>query len=364
MKKLKAATIGCGRMGAVHNKNVELHAPKFWMPLSHLSALKSLHNIDLIACCDILEQNANSAKEAFGIMYSYSNYQLMLESHDLDLVTIATRTPEKINLIEAIMDKGIKALHVEKPLCNHARELKNLKKKALTSNAFISFGCLRRYLPPYQHARRLIQSAGFGVLHDINIEMGNASLMWSLVHGIDSILYYAFPAKPIAAQAWFDEVNFSEDNKYLVCNDPKVISATILFDNGLTGRLGRTSGESITLSSACSTLEIFADGKEVYLSENSEFQQYQQRRKLTDPNANDMHFKHGGTAAPLNLLQSAYNGNKKAEKALREAMTDMFEGQSLIFDFIYSHILGGKFIKCGNYPDEIGILGLTNGQPA
>jgi hypothetical protein len=50
---LRAATIGCGRMGAFGSKTVSEHAPSFRMPISHLVAISKIECIDSFDCSDI-----------------------------------------------------------------------------------------------------------------------------------------------------------------------------------------------------------------------------------------------------------------------------------------------------------------------
>lgn len=360
---LRAATIGCGRMGAFHSETVEKHAPSFWMPISHLAAIKALAGIEAVACCDVVQSNTSRAQAAFEIPAAYTDALEMFAQEELDIITLATRTPQKPPFIAAALESGIRGLHVEKPLCNTAAELKQLRKKIKNSGAWVTYGCLRRYLPPYQMAHAHIQASDFGPLKDIHIEMGSAPLMWALVHGLDLMHYYAFPAKPVKVQAWFETLEMVEGHKNLIENDPNIIAATILFDNGVTGRIGRTSGDSITLSSAIARLEIQSDGAQVFSSAIPKGAIYQWREKLNWP-VDPLQPEFGGSAKPISLLQKALQGRSQAQEEVSNAMDGMFESQSLIFDLLHSHLEGGKIIEVGAYPDDIGILGIAYGNPA
>lgn len=361
--KFRAATIGCGRMGAFHSSTVSEHAPNFWMPISHLAAINCLDNIEAVACCDIKKENIDRAQKMYNIPRTYTDPMTMLKEEKLDLITIATRTPQKASLISEAILAGVSAIHVEKPLCNTFVELNDLRNLATKKNALISYGCIRRYLPPYKIAKKHIKSQKFGNLEDINIEMGSCSLIWSLIHGIDLILYYAFPAKPKFVQAWFENVITTNNYKYLVQNDPKIIAATILFDNGITGRISRTSGDAITLSSSKSRIEIFSDGAQVFSSHIPNEKVYQ-CRNILNWDKDKFNNSKGGSSRPINLLLEALQKNPLAIQEIKDTMGDMFNGQSLIFDLIHSHFKGGKYVEINNYPYDIGILGITDGRPA
>ena len=63
MEKIKAALIGCGRMGAFTSKDVKSYAPKCWFPLSHLEALKTSDSIEIVAISDFSKNNLDRAKK-------------------------------------------------------------------------------------------------------------------------------------------------------------------------------------------------------------------------------------------------------------------------------------------------------------
>ena len=96
MTILNAATVGCGRMGAIHSLSIETHAPPFWMPISHLGAINALDEIVAVACCDLSENHLTRAQEKFDVPHGYDDYKTLLESHSVDFLTIATRTLQKV----------------------------------------------------------------------------------------------------------------------------------------------------------------------------------------------------------------------------------------------------------------------------
>lgn len=360
---LYAATVGCGRMGAFHTKTVSDFAPEFWMPISHLAAINEIEGMSPIACCDISKESRRRAKKQFGVSRDYADALDMLKTEQPDVLTIATRTPEKANLIQAAIDAGVRAIHVEKPLCNSVQELAALKDKIRSSNVLFTFGCLRRYLPPYKFARDYSTSKEFGDLTDVHIEMGNAPLMWGLVHGLDQLLYFCHPGKPLFVQAWFEDLQIAKGSEHKIENDPKFISASVKFDNGVTGRIGRTSGDSVTLSSASSRVEVFGDGAQVFSSRVPEEGIYQLRSELDWKLLVD-HQVHGGSAAPLSLLKNALGGCEAANRIVADATEAMLASQDLIFDMLWSHLQGGKVVEAGGFPDDLVIMGISHGNPA
>ena len=71
---------------------------------------------------------ARKGENVYGPHKFYTKYQEMLKNHQLDLVCVATRAPNRTNIITACVD-SVKALHVEKSICNSLVELNVIEKK-------------------------------------------------------------------------------------------------------------------------------------------------------------------------------------------------------------------------------------------
>ena len=360
MSILNAATVGCGRMGAFHSLSIETHAPPFWMPISHLGAINSLDEVVAVACCDLSKDQLTRAQEKFDVPHGYDDYKELLENHSIDLLTIATRTPQKAQIILDALTAGVRAIHVEKPLCNTAAELAQLEQAILDSGAWVTYGCLRPLLPPYRQALAHSQTPEFGPLVDIHVEMGKEPLMWSMVHALNLLVFFADRAKPVQVQAWFDYLEINPAHPHTVLNDPKFHSATVLFETGLTGRIGHAGGHAVTLSSEAARIEVFANGLNMFASVVPDGGVYQERHPIEiSPSTSP-----GGTAAALSLLQRALHGDAVAQTLAYDTTQDMLRTQHLIFDMVQSHLNGGTVVASQSYADNTAVMGFTDGRPA
>src|SRR5437016_2023510 len=128
MDRLKAAVIGCGRMGAFTNPRVRQYAPPFWMPLSHAEAMAAQPELSLMALCDSNAEQLARAQKEHGVSKGYSAYRKLIDEVKPDVLGIATRTRERPAIIEQALASGVRALHVEKPLCNSVAQLSRLEK--------------------------------------------------------------------------------------------------------------------------------------------------------------------------------------------------------------------------------------------
>ena len=69
--KLTVGLIGCGRMGAKTAESVRQSVPKGWLPLSHLEAIKSMDDLELVALCDTDSERVSRAAETYHVSKRY-----------------------------------------------------------------------------------------------------------------------------------------------------------------------------------------------------------------------------------------------------------------------------------------------------
>ena len=169
---MKAAVIGCGRMGLTTPSHVQQALPNCWLPLSHSDALSLHPDFDLIALADPILESQTAAQSKFPSALIYSDALELITLSSLDHICIATRTPQRFELIHAAVCAGIKHLHVEKPLCSSMSELSTLEDILLSNSIHLTFGAIRRYLSPYLTALRLVESQVIGDIHEIQISLG------------------------------------------------------------------------------------------------------------------------------------------------------------------------------------------------
>ena len=164
---------------------------------------------------------------------------------------------------------------------------------------------------------------------------------------------------PISVSATFDNLEFADDAPATIVNDPRILSAMVMFGSGLVGRIGRTGGDAVTISGDGFVIELFADGAETYLSAVPEGDLYE-----ADKAAAGTLDAPGGTAAALVQLANAALGDSDARAVVEDAKTAMLNSQHLVFDLLHSHMSGGGLVPFRSHPTDMKIMGLTNGKPA
>lgn len=96
-KKLRVGVIGCGRISVMH-----------------LTSLSVIEDVELVACCDIIEERAKKAAKKYGGK-AYVSYKEMIDDQNLDAVHICL--PHYLHSVVACyaFEKGVNVL-TEKPM--------------------------------------------------------------------------------------------------------------------------------------------------------------------------------------------------------------------------------------------------------
>jgi UDP-N-acetyl-2-amino-2-deoxyglucuronate dehydrogenase len=163
MSKLKIAIIGCGRISYKHVEAI----------------ISNEADAELVALCDIIEENAQKRlveyKKAFpgcqvGI---YTDYKLMLEKENIDIISIATESGYHPEIAMFCMNKG-KNIIVEKPMALSTTDADKMIECAAKNNVKLCVSHQNRFNAPIKKLRGAVEGGRFGKL--IN---AMASIRWT-----------------------------------------------------------------------------------------------------------------------------------------------------------------------------------------
>jgi predicted dehydrogenase len=359
LEKLSAAVIGCGRMGAFTSESVIKYAPDSWLPLSHIEAIGAHERLNLVAISDTDESALNKTASFYEVSSKYENPYDLIDKEELSLLSIATRTPGRSSLIEYSIDNDIKAIHIEKPLCNSAKELLNLERLIKRDDIYITYGTLRRFLPIYKQACDLANSGKFGKLNQVKFNSGLAPLFWTHPHSIDLILYAAGRRKVVGVQAKLLGLKTEGENNEII-SDPLVDFATIHFDDGLLGVLDKSIGLDFKLICEDAEIIVRADGRFIEIYNTEGLNPYPKRSRL-EPLPTD---SKGGTYFPIAELVNCIEGDSLSIIQNNINKHAIIKGQKIIFSMIYSNFNDSKVVSFDHFDPNIYVHALTSGKPA
>ena len=129
MDKFRVAMIGCG--GIAHGK--------------HLSALKKLSNVELIAFCDIVRERAERSASEYGVSGArvYENYRELLEKERPDVVHVCTPNRSHSYITVDALEAGCHVM-CEKPMAINAEEAKKMLDAAKRTGKKLTIGYQNR----------------------------------------------------------------------------------------------------------------------------------------------------------------------------------------------------------------------------
>ncbi len=143
---IKIGAIGLGRLGYQHAFNLRFSIP----------------GVELLALCDMNEEKLNATAKDWGVPYTYTDFEAMIQNQELDAIAITSPSHLHTGQIARALEQG---LHVfsEKPLGTTVEECK-IAEAAVEKHPDLVFmlGFMRRYDPSYAYARKMVVEGKIG----------------------------------------------------------------------------------------------------------------------------------------------------------------------------------------------------------
>jgi predicted dehydrogenase len=262
---VKAAVIGCGRMGAGPSSRLAGRLPQGWLPHSHVEALIAAGGFEL-AICDTDAALLETRAREYGVSCRDTDFRRLLGHVRPELVTVATRTPPKAEIVDAACDVGARAVYIEKPFATNLLTCRALLARMREAHVIAAYGVNRRYHSTFRVAHRLVADGAVGMVTEVVVEPDySAQLMWSHPHSVDTLMYFAGSMGVERVRARFEPDSVSREGDVIDC-DPLLQTAVIEFDNGVTGHIARASGSNVRIAGTRGSLTILGNGAVIHLN--------------------------------------------------------------------------------------------------
>jgi scyllo-inositol 2-dehydrogenase (NAD+) len=339
--RVRCAVVGCGRMGAFPSEAMRRFAPRCWFPLSHAEAIRRHPDLELSALCDLNALSLERAAQLHGVGATYSDYRRLIEEVRPQLLGIATRTVGRAQIIRDAADHGVRALHIEKPLCNSARELAELTRTFARTDLYCTYGAIRRYFRIYQSARSLALSGAYGSLREIRVNMGRGTLYWTHPHSVDLILFVAGERPVEAVQARLAGVVHGA-SRVEITSDPYVESASIYFGGGVAGHITQAPGCDLLLSCSEGEIAVESDGRGIRIAAHRGEDPYLSREPYAEAPAAEAP---EGSFAPISQLARCLAGEPGQAQLNQRCKAHILQGQNLLFAMVQSHLENSRLTE-------------------
>ncbi|MCC6581997.1 MAG: Gfo/Idh/MocA family oxidoreductase, partial [Phycisphaeraceae bacterium] len=150
---IRTAIVGLGRAGwGMHVPELKPRQDKF----------------PIVAVCDVDSSRLARAAETLGTLRTYAKLDKLLADPGIDLVTIATYSPDHTaHALQAL--KAGKYVFVEKPIATTYADARRLKAAAAKYPGKLFLRHNRRLEPAFQHIREIIASGVLGKVYEIKL---------------------------------------------------------------------------------------------------------------------------------------------------------------------------------------------------
>ena len=165
METLKAAVIGCGKIGSIFADDPNRDKLGVY---SHAEAYSLSERAELVAVCDTNIDLARACGERWGVDKVYTNTAELIDRESLDLVSICT--PDETHFDVAMMvlkATSLKGLLVEKPLSQDASSAGELIQLAASRSVKLAVNYSRRYSDSFRKLKVYLDSGGIGEIQAI-----------------------------------------------------------------------------------------------------------------------------------------------------------------------------------------------------
>src|SRR5271169_263709 len=130
MKKVRLGIVGLGWVSQVF----------------HIPILSKLEDVEIVAVCDRDKSRTKMIAERFGFSRTYTDYQQMLETEDLDAIDVCTSTDMHPAITIASLKAG-KDVFVEKPIARKHSEALQMEEAAKQYKRKLMVGMNNRFRP-------------------------------------------------------------------------------------------------------------------------------------------------------------------------------------------------------------------------
>lgn len=147
MNKIRIAIVGCGSMAN-----------------AHAGIYGNMDNVEIVACCDIIENMAKEFAEKYNIPKYYTDYRKMFDTEKPDGVSVVTNDRYHKEVSMAALERNIHTL-CEKPLSDNlqdAKDMADLAEEKLKEGIFTAVNFSYRNAPATQKLAEMVHSGEYG----------------------------------------------------------------------------------------------------------------------------------------------------------------------------------------------------------
>lgn len=162
----RIALIGCGRVGVWLEDD-----PLRSKPATHMGGIQKIisthcvpQGVELVAICDTNTENLKRCQERYHIPAAYTDYRALIRKEKPEIVIIATWTSSHRDIAVFAAQNGVKGIVLEKPITINLPQAHQVTDTCREYNVKLVVNHERRWCPPYQKTKEIIDNQTLGRL--------------------------------------------------------------------------------------------------------------------------------------------------------------------------------------------------------
>ncbi len=159
-------------------------------------------DVELVAACDIIEDNVQAFAEQFGIPDTFADYHEMLAEVEPEAVSICTWPHLHEQMVIDCAQAGVKLIYCEKPMADTIGGARRMMEVCDRTGTALNFNHQRRYGKPFSMAKQMLDDGAIGDL--VRIEWGGANIYDYGSHNFDMAQYFNDETPPSWVMAQID----------------------------------------------------------------------------------------------------------------------------------------------------------------
>ena len=251
---LSIAFVGTGENPQEQNRE------GFAMAYKHANGYRRLEDTELVACADVVPENANQFAEAFDIEHVYDDYREMVRERDIDIVSVSVPPDAHADIVTTLARLGdLEAIHCEKPMATTWGDSQRMVEVCEEEDVKLTFNHQKRLGETYNRAKGLVQGGSIGDLQ--RIEVSAMNLFDSGSHWVDLCDFF-LDGEPVE---WvIGQIDYREENRWFGVHNENQALAQWRYANGVYGLASMGVGEDavgayVRLVGGDGVIEIGAD---------------------------------------------------------------------------------------------------------
>ena len=151
----------------------------------------------LMAISDIDAERIKAYGEQYGVEKQYTDYIEMLETEEIDLVSVCTRPKLHAPVVIETAKRGVKGILSEKPMAENLGQAREMLETCSQHGVKLAIDHQTRFNPPYVRAKQLVADGVIGDIFRIHGICGGGDLKDNATHTVD-IMRFLYSDRPVA----------------------------------------------------------------------------------------------------------------------------------------------------------------------